>query len=149
MNALFREHKTKKTYWAITEQQPPLESGTLIHWLAKDEKKNRTTAYPRQTEGALRSELSYQVIGQRGKQWLLMVNPVTGRPHQIRVQLAAMGCPIRGDVKYGAGNSFDDGSIALHARKLEFVHPVKKVAMELDAPPPATEGWKSFLNFEQ
>ena len=149
MNALFRDHKTKKTYWAITEEKPPSESGILIHWLAKDEKKNRTTAYPRETNGALRSELSYQVIGHRGKQWLLMVNPLTGRPHQIRVQLAAMGCPIRGDVKYGAESPLGDGSIALHARKLEFVHPVKKVAMELKAPLPPTETWKSFVNFEQ
>ncbi len=148
MNALFRDHKTRKSYWAITDRKPPSESGTLIHWLVKDERKNRTTAFPRETEGALRSELAYQVIGQKAKQWLILVNPVTGRPHQIRVQLAAMGCPIRGDVKYGSESAFEDGSIALHARKLEFIHPVRKVEMSLQAPLPRVEGWKSFLDFE-
>jgi 23S rRNA pseudouridine1911/1915/1917 synthase len=148
MNALFRENKTKKTYWAITEKKPPVESGNLIHWLAKDEKKNKTTAYPRETSGALRSELSYGVIGQREKQWLLEVKPVTGRPHQIRVQLAFMGCPIKGDIKYGFAVPLEDGSIALHARKLEFIHPVKNEQMVVEAPLPDTKYWKYFSTFQ-
>jgi 23S rRNA pseudouridine1911/1915/1917 synthase len=149
MNALFRENKTKKTYWALTERKPVEESGILVNWLVKDEKKNKTTAYPRETPGALRSELSYRVIGYRDKQWLLRVNPVTGRPHQIRVQLSFMGCPITGDVKYGSPSPLADGSIGLHARSLEFVHPVKKQPIKVEAPLPATDTWKNFLNFKE
>ena len=149
MNALFRENKTKKTYWAITGHKPVKESGILVHWLVKDEQKNKTTAHPRETPGALRSELSYQVLGYRGKQWLLRVNPVTGRPHQIRVQLSFMGCPIAGDVKYGYPTPLADGSICLHARSLEFVHPVKKQPMKVEAPLPDTNNWKNFLNFKE
>lgn len=147
MNALFREKKTKKTYWAIVDRKPPSEAGNLIHWLAKDEKRNKTTAYSRETGDTLRSELSYEVIAHRDHQWLLSVNPVTGRPHQIRVQLAFMGCPIKGDVKYGAPVALEDGSIALHARKLEFVHPVKKVGMVVEAPLPGTMCWNVFRTF--
>lgn len=148
MNALFRESKTKKTYWAITESRPPAETGNLVHWLIKDEKKNKTTAYPRETPGALRSELSYRILGQKEKLFLLSVNPVTGRPHQIRVQLASMGCPIKGDVKYGSSAPFTDGSISLHARKLEFVHPVKKEGILLQAPLPETGSWTTFSTFQ-
>lgn len=148
MNALFRQNKTKKTYWAITGKKPPSQTGHLIHWLVKDEKKNKTTAYPEETMGALRSELSYEVMAQRENQWLIRVNPVTGRPHQIRVQLAYIGCPIKGDLKYGASNPLEDGSIGLHARELEFVHPVKNEPMRVEAPLPDSACWKPFLNFE-
>ncbi len=147
MNALFREKQTRKTYWAITEKKPANEKGNLVQWLSKDVKKNKTTAYPRETTGALRSELTYEIIGQKNKQWLLQVNPVTGRPHQIRVQLASMGCPIVGDVKYGFSTPNEDGSIALHARKLEFQHPVKKEVMVAEAPLPETLCWKNFAHF--
>ena len=149
MNALFRQNETKKTYWAITEHSPAVEAGNLVHWLIKDEKKNKTTAYSRETPGALRSELNYAIIAHREKQWLLRVNPITGRPHQIRVQLAVMGCPIKGDVKYGDPTPFEDGSIALHARRLEFVHPVKKEPMVFEAPLPNTSAWKTFLSFKE
>lgn len=149
MNALFRENRTKKTYWAITESKPGSETGNLIHWLIKDEKKNKTTAYPRETPNAMRSELSYSILKSREKQWLLRVNPVTGRPHQIRVQLASMGCPIKGDVKYGSPTVFEDGSIALHARRLEFIHPIKKEPMVLSAPLPETYAWNAFSTFEE
>src|SRR5690349_7244348 len=101
MNALFREKETTKTYWAIVRSKPPQPEGTLIHWLQKDEKKNKTTVYKKETGNALRSELSYKVLGSAEGHWLLQVNPVTGRSHQIRAQLASMGCPIKGDVKYG------------------------------------------------
>ena len=99
MNELFRDRDMKKTYWAIVTSKPKQQNGTLVHWLSKDEKKNKTTAYSRETVGALRSELNYKVIGSSEGQWLLEVNPITGRSHQIRVQLASMGCVIKGDVK--------------------------------------------------
>jgi 23S rRNA pseudouridine1911/1915/1917 synthase len=147
MNALFREKQTTKTYWAITHKKPQNERGTLIHWLVKDEKKNKSTAFPRETPGASQSELSYALIGQKDKEWLLEVSPITGRPHQIRVQLASMGCPIKGDVKYGAAEANEDGSICLHARKLEFQHPVKKESLILEAPLPKSSFWRNFINF--
>ena len=148
MNALFRENRTKKTYWAITEQEPPAETGNLVHWLIKDEQRNKTTAHARETVGGLRSELDYQVIARREGQWLLRINPVTGRPHQIRVQLSSIGCPIKGDVKYGSKAQLNDGSIALHARMLEFAHPVKKEAMVFKAPLPEKPHWKPFSTFD-
>jgi 23S rRNA pseudouridine1911/1915/1917 synthase len=144
MNALFREKQTRKIYWAIVGNKPQQEHANLIHWLWKDEKKNKTTAFTRETEGALKSELNYHVIGNSGGSYLLEVNPVTGRPHQIRVQLASIGCPIKGDVKYGFSEANADGSICLHARKLEFMHPVKKIKMEFQAPVPDTAYWTSF-----
>lgn len=147
MNTQFRENQTRKTYWAITDRRPSPESGNLLHWLIKDEKRNKTTAWPRETPGSLRSELSYQTLAQAGKQSLLEVNPVTGRPHQIRVQLASLGCPIRGDVKYGSPVSLEDGSIALHARKLEFTHPVKKELLSVEASLPETPVWQIFEEY--
>lgn len=147
MNAQFRENRTRKTYWAITDRRPTPESGNLLHWLIKDEKKNKTTAWPRETPGALRSELSYQLLTQAGSRSLLEVRPVTGRPHQIRVQLASLGCPIVGDVKYGSPVSLEDGSIALHARKIEFNHPVKKEPLSAEAPLPQARVWQIFEDF--
>lgn len=144
MNALFREKETRKIYWAIVESHPKKESGTLIHWLRKDEAKNKTSAFPVETEGAQRSELNYRIIGKSGTKTLLEVHPVTGRPHQIRVQLASMGCPIRGDVKYGSSEPNADASICLHAKRLEFIHPVKKIEMKFEAPLPNTEYWSAF-----
>lgn len=148
MNALFREKETKKTYWAMVRRKPSQEAGTLVHWLQKDEKKNKTTAFTRETVGALRSELSYRVLAEAAGYWLLEVNPITGRPHQIRVQLASMGCPITGDVKYGANEANDDGSICLHARQLSFVHPVKKELLTCRASLPDTRMWKHFSKFD-
>jgi 23S rRNA pseudouridine1911/1915/1917 synthase len=149
MNALFREKETKKYYWAIVRNKPPQQKGNLVNWLVKDEKKNKTTSFIKETVGALRSELNYQVLGQAEGHWLIEVNPITGRPHQIRVQLASMGCPIKGDVKYGYDEPNEDGSICLHARKLEFTHPVKKEFVSFQAPLPETVFWKYFLKFVQ
>lgn len=149
MNALFREKETKKTYWAIVKNKPPKDHDTLIHWLIKDEKKNKTTFYTKETTGALQSELRYKVIGTAQGHWLLQVNPVTGRSHQIRVQLASMGCPIRGDIKYGYGEIINDGrSINLHAKRLEFIHPVKKENLKVEAPLPDDSFWRYFSGLE-
>ena len=144
MNALFRDRETKKIYLAIVRRKPANEQDTLIHWLKKDEKKNKTTAFTRETGDALRSELSYQIIGHAAGHWLLEVNPITGRPHQIRVQLASINCPIKGDLKYGDDEPNEDGSICLHARALEFIHPVKKEALICKAPVPDVAFWKHF-----
>lgn len=146
MNALFRENKTEKTYWAITSEVPPTPTGTLVHWLLKDERRNKATAFKRETPGALRSELHYSVIGRAGGMCLLEVNPVTGRPHQIRVQLASMGCPIVGDVKYGASQPLPDARIALHARRLSFAHPVRQEPVTFEASPPHSAPWILFTN---
>jgi 23S rRNA pseudouridine1911/1915/1917 synthase len=148
MNALFREKETRKIYWAIVRERPVLSEGTLVHWLLKDEKKNKTTAYKQETPGALRSELNFRVLANIDDRWLLEVNPITGRPHQIRVQLASMGCVIAGDVKYGDRQANPDGSICLHARRLSFVHPVKKESMTFQASVPNTGVWEAFRTFE-
>jgi 23S rRNA pseudouridine1911/1915/1917 synthase len=148
MNALFRERETKKTYWAIVGNRPAHSKGILVHWLKKDEVRNKTTAFIRETPGALRAQLSYTLMGEAAGHFLLEVNPVTGRPHQIRVQLAAMGCPIRGDVKYGFPQPNTDASINLHARSLAFIHPVKKEWLKIDARLPDTDFWKYFTTFE-
>ena len=144
MNALFKNRETKKTYWAIVSQKPPKEADTLIHWLIKDEKKNKTTAYKKETPESQRAELSYKIIGQSSSHYVLEVSPITGRPHQIRVQLASIGCSILGDLKYGAKAPGSDASIALHARQLEFVHPVKKEKINVVAELPDQEFWRVF-----
>lgn len=148
MNALFREKETTKTYWAIVANKPLKSEDTLLHWLLKDEKKNKTTAFKKETVGALRSELSYKVLASASGHWLLQVNPVTGRPHQIRVQLASIGCVIKGDLKYGDDQPTDNGSIYLHARRLSFVHPVKKETMTFEAPVPTIGLWNYFPEIE-
>lgn len=144
MNELFRTRATQKTYWALVTSKPPRQEGTLVHWLVKDEKKNKTTAYTRENPNGLRSELNYKVIDNKHGFYLVEVNPITGRPHQIRVQLASMGCPIVGDVKYGSEMSSPDGSIGLHARQLSFIHPVKKEPLTISAKLPQNDWWKAF-----
>jgi len=144
MNALFRDRLTRKIYWAVVAERPPRKEGNLIHWLVKDEKKNKTTAYSTETPIGSRSELNYKVIDSKRGYYLVEVNPITGRPHQIRVQLASMGCPIAGDVKYGSPISSPDGSIALHARQIQFIHPVKKEPILISAKLPQNDWWNPF-----
>jgi 23S rRNA pseudouridine1911/1915/1917 synthase len=144
MNELFRSRETQKVYWAITDQKPAQSEATLVHWLRKDEKKNKTTAFRKETTDAQHSELSYKLISKRNDLYLLEVRPITGRPHQIRVQLASIGCSIIGDLKYGSERATGDGSIGLHARCLSFIHPVKKEMTSIEAPTPDKKWWTDF-----
>lgn len=153
MNEQFRDHKIYKTYWAIVKKRPTPESGKLVHFLVKNAEKNISKAYDKAPEyhgkDALRAELDYKFLGTLNEHHLLQVNPKTGRPHQIRVQLAAMGCPIRGDLKYGFSKPNEDKSICLHARKLHFMHPVKKEAVVVVGALPDYEFWNQFLTLEK
>ena len=144
MNELFRNRETSKIYHAIVDGKPPKPADTLIHWLVKDESRNKTTAYKREHPDGLRSELSYEARAHAGGRSLLEVHPVTGRPHQIRVQLASIGCPIVGDVKYGAETPNDDASICLHASRLHFIHPVRKEEVTIAAEFPKNHLWDPF-----
>lgn len=141
LNEMFREKKIQKTYWAVVKNRPNPIQDTLIHYLKKNQQKNKSTAYNREDKGALRSELSYQLIKSLDNYHLLEVDPKTGRHHQIRVQLAKIGSPIKGDIKYGADRTNKDASIHLHARKIEFIHPVKKEPLTIVAPPPKDPIW--------
>jgi 23S rRNA pseudouridine1911/1915/1917 synthase len=148
MNALFRNKQTRKVYWAIVKNKPPSDEETLKHWLRKDEAKNRTTAFKKETEGTQYAELDYRVINKEAGYWLLEVSPLTGRPHQIRVQLSSMGTPICGDIKYGDSDANEDGSICLHAKELTFEHPVRKEPLTIKAPLPRMGLWKYFLKLD-
>jgi 23S rRNA pseudouridine1911/1915/1917 synthase len=144
MNEMFRDKTIQKTYWAVVKNKPAKETGKLVHWLVKDKNKNLTTAHAKEVKDGLKSELDYKLISSSSGFYLLEVNPLTGRPHQIRVQLASMGCPIWGDVKYGAPEGNKDGSIHLHARKLQFIHPVKKEPLTVEGGLPENTIWKFF-----
>ncbi len=148
MNKIFRERKIQKTYWAIVKRRPQEEQARLVHWLLKDHEKNKVTAYDQPVEGAQKAELKYRTLGKLNDHWLLEVQPITGRPHQIRVQLSEIGCPIRGDIKYGFSKPNEDASIHLHSRKAYFIHPVKKEPLICVAPLPPTQFWEQFLAFD-
>ncbi|GAA4000141.1 pseudouridine synthase [Hymenobacter fastidiosus] len=148
LNEMFRDNKVTKTYWALVGKCPNPTSGHLTHWLVKDPIRNVTKAYTERHGQGLKADLDYQVLGQAGNRFLLQVNPITGRPHQIRVQLATgLGTPIVGDVKYGFLSPLPDVSIALHARQLEFEHPVTKEAMCFRAPVPEIAHWDAAQAF--
>ncbi len=144
MNQQFKNREIRKTYLAIVRQQPLKEQDTLIHWLVKNPETNVTKAFDTEVPNGLRSELHYKILGKLDGFYVLEVNPVTGRPHQIRVQLSAMGCPIVGDNKYSYPRGNRDKSICLHARKLSFVHPVKKENLVLEAELPMDAFWQKF-----
>lgn len=147
VNILFKERKVNKVYWAVVRNRPPELHGTLIHWLYRDRSKNITRAYRKQVDGSKLSELSYSVLGQVDGFYLLEVRPITGRTHQIRVQLSSMGCPIVGDNKYGYPRGSSKGSICLHARSLDFIHPVKKEKIRMEALLPKDGFWDKFEIF--
>jgi len=147
MNELFRERKIEKTYWAITPHEPPDLEGELVHYLLKDTTKNKTKAYDRlsnRSAKAKKAELSYKLISRIAEHRLLEIQLKTGRPHQIRVQLSKVGCPIRGDLKYGAERPNNDGNIHLHSRRLVFIHPVKKEPVRIEGSTPDEQLWRSF-----
>ncbi|OFY84389.1 MAG: RNA pseudouridine synthase [Bacteroidetes bacterium RIFCSPLOWO2_12_FULL_35_15] len=145
LNAMFQSKEIQKTYWAVVKNRPEKESGKLIHYLIKNEAKNMSRAFEKETPGALRSELDYELICSLDNYHLLEVKPQTGRHHQIRVQLSKIGCPIKGDLKYGFDRSNKDKSIHLHARKIEFIHPIKKENIVIVAPPPNDVLWNEFV----
>lgn len=142
MNKLFRNRSVRKTYWALVSHKPPLAEGQLVHWLKKDTVKNITAAYDREVPGSKRAELRYKLLHKQANSYLLEVEPLTGRPHQIRVQLAELGCSIQGDLKYGYPHPNTDGNINLHARSLTFVHPVRKETLSLVAGLPRQKSWE-------
>ncbi len=144
LNEMFRTGNVHKTYWAITRNKPAEDEGELVHWLVRNEKQNKSYAYDREMPQSKRAVLRYKVIGRNDNYFLLEVKLLTGRHHQIRCQLAAIGCPIKGDLKYGARRSNPDGSISLLSRHVEFVHPVSKQTISVDAALPDDTVWKSF-----
>lgn len=143
LNEMFRTGQVKKTYWAVVKNNPPAQAGTLVHYLTRNEKQNKSTAYISPRTGAQRAELDYALIATGDNYKLLEVDLKTGRHHQIRCQLAKMGCPIKGDLKYGAERSNPDGGISLHARRVCFEHPVSHVVVDVIAPVPNDPLWKA------
>tara|TARA_B100000767_G_scaffold6235_1_gene6028 strand:+ start:2291 stop:2962 length:672 start_codon:yes stop_codon:yes gene_type:complete len=143
MNKLFREKTIKKTYWAIVEKPPLEKEDRLEHYLIKNQQKNKSRAYSKPYEGALKSVLDYAVLKTLDRYTLLKVKPISGRHHQIRVQLSTIGCCIKGDLKYGAKRSNKDASISLHAREISFIHPVKNEAITVTAPTPKDALWNA------
>ena len=143
LNKMFAEGEVHKTYWAIVKNAPRTSEGTLEHWLVRNEKQNKSYAYDHERPNAKKAILKYRTISHSDHYTLLEVNLMTGRHHQIRCQLAAMGCPIKGDLKYGAPRSNPDGSISLMSKRVEFIHPVSKETIVVEAPLPDDALWQT------
>lgn len=144
LNAMLQKRELQKKYWAVVKNTPPENTGTLVHHLQKNEKQNKSYATSPDTPNSKQAELNYTLIAKSRDYYLLEVELITGRHHQVRAQLAEMGCPIKGDLKYGFDRSNADASIHLHARKLSFKHPVKDEIIEIIAPVPDDKLWKFF-----
>ena len=144
LNDMFRNGEVKKTYWAIVKERPEELEGELKHWLVRNEKQNKSYAYDKEVKNSKKAVLCYKLIAHSVNYHLLEVDLKTGRHHQIRCQLAKMGCPIKGDLKYGFPRSNPDGSICLHARRVRFIHPVSKLEIDLIAPLPLGNLWAGF-----
>lgn len=144
LNDMFRNGEVKKTYWAIVKNRPAVEEDTLIHYLIKNEKTNKSVAYDTEKPHTKRAVLHYRLIAASQNYYLLEIDLETGRHHQIRCQLAKIGSPLRGDLKYGAERSNPNGSISLHARTISFVHPVSKENISVIAPLPEDSLWNAF-----
>lgn len=143
LNKLFAEKAAKKTYWAVVKNLPEKSQDTLTHWMKRNTKQNKSYANRKEVPDSKKAILEYKVIKKLDNFYVLEVDLKTGRHHQIRSQLSAIGSPIKGDLKYGFDRSNKDGSIHLHARKLSFIHPVKKELLELVAPPPQDVVWNA------
>jgi 23S rRNA pseudouridine1911/1915/1917 synthase len=144
LNEMFQKSDVHKTYWAIVRNCPKVEEAELTHYLVRNEKQNKSYAYEKEVPHSKKAVLHYKLIARSDNYFLLEVDLKTGRHHQIRCQLAKIGCPIKGDLKYGAPRSNPDGSICLHSRHVSFIHPVSKEEISLTAPVPAGNLWKSF-----
>jgi 23S rRNA pseudouridine1911/1915/1917 synthase len=144
LNEIFRTRDVRKIYLAVVKERPPEDEGNLDHFLKKNEKQNKSYTYDHEVSGSKKAGLSYRIISRSDKYYLLEIELHTGRHHQIRAQLSAVGCPIKGDLKYGFSRSNEDGSICLHARSLEFVHPVRKEKIKITSPLPEGDVWKAF-----
>lgn len=144
LNMMFRNGNVHKTYWAIVKDAPMHEEGTLENWIVRNEQQNKSYAYDHEVPNSKKAVLKYHVINRSEHYCLLEVNLLTGRHHQIRCQLAHIGCPIKGDLKYGFPRSNPDGGISLLSRRVEFVHPVSKETISAVSPLPADALWKAF-----
>jgi len=145
MNDMFRNGEVKKNYWAIVKNSPLAPEGTLTHWLVRNEKQNKSMAYDQEKPNAKKAILNYRLITHSDKYYLLEIDLKTGRHHQIRCQLAKIGCPIKGDLKYGAERSNPDGGISLHARSMAFIHPVSKEMIQITADVPKDNLWEALI----
>ena len=145
MNAQFKEKQVEKTYCALVQSPPPQPAGRLENWLARNPRQNKSYAFPEAAKDRKHAILNYKILKSLDRYYLLEIGLETGRHHQIRAQLAALGCPIKGDLKYGFPRSNQDGSIHLHARRLDFMHPVRKTPVTVLAPPPSDPLWEASL----
>lgn len=143
LNNMFRDGEVHKTYWAIVKNTPPYDEGELVNWIVRNEKQNKSYAYDHEVKNSKKAILRYKLMGRTDRYSLLEIHLLTGRHHQIRCQLSKMGCPIKGDLKYGAQRSNPDGSISLLSHRVEFVHPVSKETIVVEAPLPDDNLWKA------
>lgn len=148
MNKMFQDHDIKKTYWAIVTSRPDNESGELVHHLLRNSEKNKSTSHISPKKGTKEARLRYELVGVTNNFSLLEIDLQTGRHHQIRSQLSKIGCPVKGDLKYGAKRSNKEGGIHLHARKVRFIHPVSNENIEIIASPPQDPLWQEFINLK-
>lgn len=144
LNEMFRNDEVTKTYWALVKNMPKKSEDTLVHYLVKNERTNKSAAFDFEKKGTKKSILHYKLIAKSDNYYLLEIDLETGRHHQIRTQLSKIGSPIKGDLKYGADRSNPDGGISLHARSISFIHPVSKNKINVVAPVPVDSLWKSF-----
>lgn len=145
LNKLFQDKDAKKTYWAVVKEKPPRESDELIHFMKRNSKQNKSYAHKNEVPDSKKAILDYQLIKELDRYHVLEIDLHTGRHHQIRSQLSAIGCPIKGDLKYGFDRSNRDASIHLHSRELRFIHPVKKEEIHITAPPPKDPIWDAIM----